>query len=404
MINTVLLLAAALPGPSLKIKVDGDGYLRLLRDGRAVYAKQATVHVQDGKLTDSAGDPFLPSIAIGDGVTDIRIDLQGNVTAGYGAAMSPAGQLVLADFSATAGLVPEDVVLTSDEKPTLGNPGDDKFGVVRIVPKEGQPAVVIPTTLSNRIQTQAATLRPRNAIAGASAARGAQITVQEHSVEGADKILLGDVAQIDGSPEVVAALSKVELGDTPPVGVKRTIDRIRILNRIRAAGLAPEDYTISIPDDADVRRRGQTVPNSQFVTTAIQALMTHGALTGTWQSTDNFSDLEVPSGKLELKAESMNGQETENAAVIVAIYIDGNRFNSRTVHLHLQETAPPIRAGNVVKVILIAGSAQVEVSGIARTSGHMGQNVDVEVQLGNPPVRTYHTGVVAGPDLVQVKL
>jgi hypothetical protein len=132
--------------------------------------------------------------------------------------------------------------------------------------------------------------------------------------------------------------------------------------------------------------------------------MDKGGISGTWESTDNFADLEVPSGKLELRAEQMVGEDTGNASVVIAIYVEGSRFNSRTVHLHLKDNVPPVQPGSAVKVIMTAGSAQVEIPGIARSMGRVGQAIQVEVQAGNPPVKTFHTGIVTGPGTVEVKL
>jgi hypothetical protein len=174
---------------------------------------------------------------------------------------------------------------------------------------------------------------------------------------------------------------------------------------MRFAGLKPESYNIDVPENADIRRKGQTIPNSEFVVTAIKAILNNdSSISGTWKSTDSFADLEVPSGKLELKAEEMTGMDTGNASVIVAIFVDGTRFNSRTVHLKLKDNVPPVQIGAAVKVIIIAGRAQVEVPGVAHTGGRMGQSIQVEVQLGNPPVKTFHTGIVTGPGTVEVRL
>jgi hypothetical protein len=420
MIKALLLTTLCFSGPVLKVRVDGDGYLRFVRDGRAVYAKEAALQVTEGKVTDSAGDSVLPSIQIG-GASDIDVDLEGNIFAIINGAKVKAGQLVLAQFPATEAFQKQDVVLTADDKPHLGAPGDETLGVIRQVAGFDIPAqkvtikpattvtsdkntFLIPDTLANKIVQNA---QPKTtAVKAASASRtGAEITVQSHSVVEGDHIMLGQIAQIDGDPAIVAKLQNVDLGDTPPTGVKRVIDRTRIMIRMRFAGLKPELYNIDVPEGADIRRKGQTIPNSDFVVTAIKEILSNnGSISGTWQSTDSFADLEVPSGKLDLKAEEMTGVDTGNASIIVAIYIDGTRFNSRTVHLKLKDNVPPVQVGAAVKVIIIAGRAQVEVPGVAHSGGRMGQSIQVEVQTGNPPVKTFHTGVVTGPGTVEVRL
>ena len=418
MIKAILLSTLCLSGPVLKVRVDGDGYLRFIRDGRAVYAKEAALQINNGKLCDAAGDSVLPSIQLGAGASDLAVDLEGNIYGVYNGNKVKAGQLVLAQFPPTEAFQKQDVVLIADDRPHLGTPGDENFGVIRLLPgfdvpevkvtiNPQQPAApkkgtfLIPDSIANKLVQGA---QPKHVVANATVDGKVQITVQQHSVITGDHILLGQIAQIDGDPETVAKLQNVDLGDTPPTGVKRIIDRSRITIRLRFAGMKPELFNIEVPEGADIRRKGQTIPNSDFVVAAIKALIEKNATTGTWESTDSFADLEVPSGKLELKAEEMNGIDTGAASVIVAIYIDGSRFNSRTVHLKLKDNVPPVQPGAAVKVVMIAGQAQVECPGVARTGGRMGQSIQVEVQIGNPPVKTFHTGIVKGPGMVEVRL
>jgi hypothetical protein len=416
-----VLLAAAFTGPMLKVRVDGEGYLRFIRDGRAVYAKETALQICNGKLADSAGDPVLPSIEVGN-ATDLASDLEGNIFVTSRSQRVKVGQLVLAMFPPTEAFRTQDVVLVADDRPKLGNPGDDAFGVVRVIAGFDEPTTKVtikpvmvetpkpratinpnadPLTNQFQIKSQPPTPKPQMKLPNGV---GLQITVQEHSVVEGEHVLLSDVAQIDGDPKLVAKASVIELEDTPPTGLRRFIDRSRVLGCLRLNGIQPEQVDLSVPETAEVRRKGQMIPNSQFVLTATQALIAQGGLSGTWQSTDSFADLEVPSGALDLKAEQMNGQDTGNATVVVAIYISGTRYNSRSVHLHLKDAVPPVQIGSAVKVILIAGAAQVEISGVARTQGRMGQTIQVEVQIGNPAVRTYHTGTVTGPGTVEVKL
>ncbi len=53
---------------------------------------------------------------------------------------------------------------------------------------------------------------------------------------------------------------------------------------------------------------------------------------------------------------------------------------------------------------MIAGNAQVEIPGIARSMGRVGQTIQVEVRRATRQVKTFHTGTVTGPGTVEVKL
>src|SRR5215469_13764830 len=101
MITKLLLAGLCVGGPNLKVKIDGDGYMRFIRDWRAVYSKQASLQIEDGKLTDSAGDTLLPSISVSATARKIEIDLNGNIFATYGGERTKAGQIILAQFPKT---------------------------------------------------------------------------------------------------------------------------------------------------------------------------------------------------------------------------------------------------------------------------------------------------------------
>src|SRR5579859_889264 len=130
MFKLVLIAITGFTGPSLKVRIEGDGYLRFMRDGLAVYAKEATLGVKDGKLADSAGDGVLPTIAVSAGASALEIDPQGNVYLISAGTKTKAGQLVLASFPPNETLRPQDVVLVATGRPHLGLPGEKDFGLV----------------------------------------------------------------------------------------------------------------------------------------------------------------------------------------------------------------------------------------------------------------------------------
>ena len=58
-----LLLATVATTPSLDLRVDGEGYLRLAYDGRIVYAKSARFVARGGRLVTEKGAGLMPMIA-----------------------------------------------------------------------------------------------------------------------------------------------------------------------------------------------------------------------------------------------------------------------------------------------------------------------------------------------------
>ena len=64
MISAALSLAITASTPVLDVKVDGDGYFRLARNGEVVYAKKASLTVMGGKLATKEGNYILPVVVV----------------------------------------------------------------------------------------------------------------------------------------------------------------------------------------------------------------------------------------------------------------------------------------------------------------------------------------------------
>ncbi|HVL39492.1 MAG TPA: hypothetical protein VM328_08900, partial [Fimbriimonadaceae bacterium] len=113
-------------GKACKVRVEGEGYLRFVRDGRVVYAKEAALQAIDGKLCHSEGAPVIPTISV---AAPFMVNLEGNVVAGG----KSVGRLVLAHFPASASLRPDGPFLVAAERPRLAEPGEGDSGVIRSV-------------------------------------------------------------------------------------------------------------------------------------------------------------------------------------------------------------------------------------------------------------------------------
>jgi hypothetical protein len=419
MLNSLLLLIACSTPPSLQVKVDGEGYFRLIHEGRAVYAKEAKLSVSEGRLANSAGDFILPVVQVPADASALSADLEGNIYASRSGNRTKIGQFVLAVFSPSAVLDQHDGVLVSNERPHLGNPGEDTLGVIRAEDTPGSahahvvkdasttaPATalyVIPQQIARQITAPTPKAVQQNVSKNVTPA-GVQIAIAEHSAVSGNDISLADLAAIEGEEAMVSQLKKVSIGNTPPAGIKRPLDRSKIVTKLRGAGFKPEDFIIIVPTGAEVHRKGQTVPNSQFVTAAVQAIMDHHGAAGSWECSEVFPDFEAPLGKIDLRGENVTGADTGTATVTVGVFVGETRYNSRTLHLTLKNQIPPVRSGSAIKVVLRAGKAQVEVPGIAKTAGKVGEMIEVEVRVGNPPVTTLHTGMLTAPGVVEVRL
>ena len=395
-------------GASVSLQVEGEGYLRFSRQGRAVYAKGVQLVVRDGCLANQFGDPVLPSISASSGA--LRIAEDGVIWQGE----SRLGRLVLAGFAAGARLSEREGVLVASDRPWFGFPGENGLGVVRArangVPlvTGTTPKIAVPQGQPSAVQllvtNQNATVSPRpSSTAGASTSQGqTQITVAQKSEVAGDQILLGEIATIDGG-SATERLKVLSLGETPVIGARRVIDRNLLLAKLKNAGFKPESFSLVVPASAEVRRKSQEISAQTIVQEAAKSIESQGEADG-YKTVGNQYDFLAPLGKLEIKSESVNGIGTKDITVVLGIYIDGKRLNSRTVKFTATQAAAQIRSGSQVKVVMKAGGAAIEIPGITRSAGIVGRMVTVEVQTGAQGGKTTHTGILVSPTLVEVQL
>src|SRR5579871_6059768 len=128
MMTSLCLGLALATTPGLTVRVDGEGYLRFVREGRIVYATSASLTCQNSVL-GSKGLPLVPAIRIPANAIRLDVDLSGNVVASTNLGKTACGQIVLARFSTP--LASESGFLISTTRASLGNPGDGMFGVIR---------------------------------------------------------------------------------------------------------------------------------------------------------------------------------------------------------------------------------------------------------------------------------
>lgn len=414
MLTTLLASVIVASGPTLNLKVDGDGYLRFARDGRVAYAKSSTLQVSQGRLGLASGAVLLPSVTVPPDAGSLDADLEGNIFAVSARGKCAIGRIVLALFPDSTALSPDGGLLISESRPTLGNPGEGTNGVIRV---GGQPQTVATTGGSS--QTTKATPKiepsgsqihgiqgaPKTPTPGVAVRPGpVRIDVQAASEIEGDQMLLGDVAQIVADPATQAKLASVSVGVTPPIGVRLTVDLRRITSSLREAHVDPTDFAINVPQGATAIRKSSHVTQQEFIDCAIAFAKTQAEQGMDFACRDQYTDFLAPVGKVELKVEQYSPTVNGNAAsVIVAVYVDGRRVNSRTVRIEMTgiNGKPLIRvpAGTRVKIVFSCNGAVVEVTGRTMGAGVVGQPVEVETED-----RSRHTGTLTGPTAVEVKL
>lgn len=376
-----VLSLVVLAGPlSLDVKVDGAGYMRFVSEGRVVYANSAQLTVVRGSLGHKSGALLLPTIKIPSNAPSLSVDLEGRVFAGS----SNVGRLVLALFGEGDPLKPSGSFLVAANRPKLSNPGEGLAGVIRMAGYAPIP------------QTEPAkTIKPVNKITRSG---NAVIVVSGESEASGERFLLGEIAQISASPELTETLKAIEIGDTPAIGVSRGLDVRQIAARLKAEGFEVDDLSIEIAPGSKVHRKAQIIPAADFERVAVEAARQALGDAVPLIAQVSTQEFKAPMGKLELVAESCV-TNSSGASVLIAVKIDGRRYNARQIQVKPDAQAPGVRFGSPVTILMVSGGATVEVSGQAKGNAFIGQMVTVKTSTG-----VEFTGTVVSPDRVEVKL
>lgn len=359
---------------SLAIRVEGPGYLRMVRNGLIVYVKQAQATIRGGWLADEDGALFFPRLAAKEGEPlEVRPDgwvLQSS---------RRIGRLSLAVFQ--SGAEPEGSrYLSSNARPRVAFPGEDGAGTI--------------------LTASAPSARPHND--PARTASEGRIVFRPRSEVVGDRVRLGDVAEVFSEPQSRDRLHSAELCRAPLPGNTLVVTRAQVLAALRGAGGPTDGWILEMPPRVEVFRSFQVVRQDQVVAFACEAARPAIGPGVELVCPERSTDVRLPAGRLELKAERVS-VGVEGATVLVGWFVDGVRRGGRTIRL--VATAPgggPLAraaAGASVKLRLWSGAACVELPARLQESARVGQTVRVITEA-----RTVHSGVLVDPNTVEVRL
>lgn len=333
---------AAVNCAPIKVTVDGEGYLRLSREGRAVYTKTATLTVAaNGKLATTSGDAVLPTIAAPIVSQSLQVDLEGNVFALRNGDKAKIGRLVLALFPEGTALDEKNGVLLSTERPKLGDPGDDTNGVIRseTVPTiESKTSSPIEPKATNEPKPATQPIKPtEQPVETKPTPKGdpakPKISAVSTAEVSGETVTLGDIAVVEGEPTRQQFLKNIEIGGAPALGAKRFFDRAQIIGKIKLAAVKEEDIELLIPATITVTRKSQTITHSEFVQAALRAVYESPGIVTEYIADSAGSEFLAPVGPRAFMVETISGLNTAVATIKIAVYVGTKRINSRTLTL-----------------------------------------------------------------------
>lgn len=214
------------------------------------------------------------------------------------------------------------------------------------------------------------------------------------------RIRLEEVADIEATPELKAKLGQIDMGTAPMAGIPRPVVSARILSLLMGTGLKTKEIDLHVPTDARIALKVQKVEQAKFVDAAKQAVTPLVGPQVQISSNQAFPEFVAPMGELILEA-SRPSKSVNGFTVLVSVYVDGKKINSRLVNLVVDASsaAAAIKAGDTIRIYLRSAGASIEVSGRARTAGFAGQQITVVSNTGS-----VHQATVLSASEVEVKL
>jgi hypothetical protein len=374
---------AASADASQTVAVEGEGYMRFTRDGRAVYAKSATLEIQGGELREKGGVSFLPAVRLPAAAQGFSVDEHGWVLARTPSGESRVARLLLARF-ASGVLEPSGSFLLARDRAILGYAGAETFGTFTVSGAAKTSGPFPPLPAADRVVSGALVIQI-----------GASVMVDK------PRMTLRDIAQVHGAD--AERVKAIDLGVAPVHGIPMSYARERLLSKVLLLGLDRAKVELQMPAAVEIRRAGQIVQPQQILEAAKAAVAEKTGLKGELETSDRLAEIHVPNGTLELAAESVS-LISGAATVTVGIRVDGRRIIGRTVRLSGPMLEPAVQAGSNVTVRFLSNGVTVELPGRVRSSAAVGQSVEVTVQAGTGSAATTHVGTVIAPGKVEVKL
>lgn len=376
--SLIFAFLVSAPQP-LNLYVEGEGWLRFEREGRAVFAREARLTISEGRLVNEEGLSLLPAISAST-TEGLKADLEGRLILGS----SELGRLVLAKFPAGSAMTEVRKMFIAADRPALGSAGEGSFGVIRVGtrPAPGTQPVRPPAASSSAAAanqaTPAKTPSPRPIPPTPAPQTGTlTITVRGDNSVSTEAIRLRDIADISGLGAEKAG--DIVLGTTPALGVPRPITLSLIETRLTASGFARGSWRLSFPDKVVVKRLGREVTHEEFVKTAKEALEKLLPQGSTVEAEGINPSMSCPLGDIQLVALPPRVGR-DRTTVEVEVRHEGRRFNARLLSFKVTTPLSGLRVGQEVQVRVKSGGASVMTKGKIRLISPMTGDVMVDME------------------------
>lgn len=333
--------------------VEGEGYLRFESDNKIVYARTASLAVDNGYLVNERGMRITPPVRIAG--EDWRITADGRVVCS-GRTIS---EIVLAKFARPLqGTGP---IYLSTDNPKLGEPGANGFG--RIVPVEG-------------------------------ALSSAYVNVRQSTDVDTNTIVLGQISECSEN------LSRIPLGEAPAPGSARIITAVTIQSALRSARIEPASVEITVPQKATVRRAARTLTKEQIEAFAREWLAENLPSAANAKLGTVPAERTIPTGDFALRVGSH--KELQDALIVT---VEGVSEGKRLFQTQLvfntaasAKAAVSLRIGQTVQIVLVSNAVTVEA--IGKVQRVAGEQVTVLIE----ETKATLTGTLRNDGIVEVKL
>ena len=331
--------------PSVRVSVEGNGFLQFVQDGHALYASSAPLTVVDGWIANADGAPMLPILRVPSGTVKVDVDREGNVFAATRSFKGKVGQISLAVFGPNSDLRPYGSFLVSSQRPQQQLPGDGSAGLIHVLtPAEALPETPKPEPMAARplpspndafvrnwVNFPAEIFKPSDARV-APVVGPATITVNIDSDAPSDHYTLADIAQISADDSILKSLEGTRIGDTPVLGKQGKVTKERVVEALANAGFDTDLIKIEMPGRAFIRKSSQAVLPDTICGVAEEAAKKIYGQDAQAQGRLRGQISVVPAGNVELHVESCI-QTSYGASVIVVSELNGARLFSYSVRV-----------------------------------------------------------------------